>query len=670
MIRIVLFLLLIALAAAGAAWVADQAGDVTLTWGGWRVQATLPVFALALGVVIVAAMLAWTILSALLRTPGRIRRVGRERRHARGRHAITHGLLAVGHGDSTAARQHAHVARRLAGQDPLALLLHAQSAQLDGDRERANTAFRAMAEREDTRLLGLRGLFIEAQRADDPVAAVMVAEEALKISPSSTWASHAVLGFRCAQGDWAGALRILDNDLESGLIDKATYRRRRGVLLTARALELETLDRDLSRENAMEAVKLAPTLVPAAVLASKFESEAHQVRRAMRIVEAAWLAHPHPDLADAYAHVRLGDSARQRLVRVETLAAKTPGQIEGALAIARAAIDAAEFARAREALAPFIAQPTQRVAMLMAEIERIEHGDSGRARAWTLRAVRARHDPVWTADGYVSDRWRPVSPVTGRLDAFQWQTPVASLPSDKTAVIESSPFEEAMLAAPRRARLGNQGQVNQGQAGQGQVDQGQVDQGRGNQGRGNQGPVEPPRAIVPEAPPEPATQDNSPPVVKADQTIESEIEEKTETKTETKTEPCTVPEAPPDTGPEVERRPIEPAAPVSAPAAKTANNKTANNKTADKTAAKPADPVPAPPPESPQAPTGPAPLFRSRADLGKPASAPIPAVIPILRAPDDPGIDDEAPVDEFTEKIGTPKAQAGGWRGFWTRWGN
>ena len=34
----------------------------------------------------------------------------------------------------------------------------------------------------------------------------------------------------------------------------------------------------------MEAVKLAPTLVPAAVLAAKFESEAHQVRRA----EVVW----------------------------------------------------------------------------------------------------------------------------------------------------------------------------------------------------------------------------------------------------------------------------------------------------------------------------------------------------------------------------------------------
>jgi HemY protein len=347
MYRIILFLLLIALAAAGAAWVADQTGDVVLSWGGLRATTSLPVFALALGVTIAAAIVVWSIVRALWRTPERIRRSRRERRHARGRRAITQGLLAIGHGDSTAARQHADVARRHAAHDPLALLLHAQSAQLDGDREGAQRAFRAMAEREDTRLLGLRGLFIEAQRADDPVAAVMLAEEALKLAPGSTWASHAVLGFRCAKGDWSGALAILDNNLASGLIDKVAYRRQRGVLLTARALELEKVDRDLSRESVVEAVKLAPTLVPAAVLASKYESEAHQVRRSMRIVETAWLAQPHPDLADAYAHVRLGDSARQRLVRIETLAAKAPGHIESALAIARAAVDASEFARAR-----------------------------------------------------------------------------------------------------------------------------------------------------------------------------------------------------------------------------------------------------------------------------------------------------------------------------------
>lgn len=586
MLRIVLFLVLIALAGAGAAWVADQPGDVVLTWGGFRASPSIPVFVLCLGIFAVLIVLLWSILTVIWRMPGRMRRRRHEKRHARGRHAITHGLLAIGHGDTALARRHAEAARRHAPNDPLALLLHAQSAQLDGNRDEAQRAFRAMAEREDTRLLGLRGLFIEAQRADDAVGAVMIAEEAIKLSPSSTWASHAVLGFRCARGDWSGALAILDSNLSAGLIDKQGYRRQRGVLLTARALELETMDRDVARESVMEAVKLAPTLVPAAVLAAKFESEAHQVRRAMKLVEAAWLANPHPDLANAYAHVKLGDAARQRLQRVETLAAKTPadkiGHVEGQLAIARAAIDASEFGRAREVLAPYVNDPTQRVALLMAELERTEHGDGGRARAWTLRAVRARHDPAWTADGYVSDRWRPVSPVTGRLDAFQWQTPVASLPSDKGTTIESSAFEEAMLAAPPPKRVTVV----------------------------NEPPAEP--AVIAPVPtptpaPAPAAQDNAPPAAK------------------------------------------------------------------EEPAVTPAESVKPAPEAAESSPVAATPVFRTRADLGKPTQAPIQAVIPIVRAPDDPGIDDDGPSDEFTEQIGTPKAhakaQAGGWRGFWSRWG-
>ena len=326
----------------------------------------------------------------------------------------------------------------------------------------------------------------------------------------------------------------------------------------------------------MEAVKLAPTLVPAAVLAAKYQSEAHQTRRAMRIVEAAWLAHPHPDLADAYAHVKLGDSARQRLVRVETLAAKAPGHLESALAVARAAIDASEFARAREALAPFIAAPTQRVAMLMAEIERTEHGDSGKARAWTLRAVRALHDPVWTADGYVSDRWRPVSPVSGRLDAFQWQRPLSALPSDKNAAIESSPFEEAMLAAPPSPRRGEISGKNL---------------------------VEPPRERESEVF-SPAAQDNSP----ANSTCCSTCHR------------------------------------VRVAAA----HRSRSRRRA--TIVPRADGYPAKRPTSPPPPT-------------------IPAVIPIVRAPDDPGIDDEPEADEFAERIAPAQGQAGGWRGFLARWG-
>ena len=92
-----------------------------------------------------------------------------------------------------------------------------------------------------------------------------------------------------------------------------------------------------------------------------------------------------------------------------------------------AAIDAYDWPLARKALAPFIgADATQGVASLMAEIEEGENGDQGKAREWLARAVRAPADPVWIADGITADDWEPVSPVTGRLDAFEWRVPLSA----------------------------------------------------------------------------------------------------------------------------------------------------------------------------------------------------------------------------------------------------
>ena len=103
MIRIILFLILIALGAAGASWVAEQPGDVVFVSGNLKMSTTLPRFVAGIGIVVAAAIMLWAILRGLWRMPGRVRKGRRERRHARGRHAITQGLLAIGHGDSSAA---------------------------------------------------------------------------------------------------------------------------------------------------------------------------------------------------------------------------------------------------------------------------------------------------------------------------------------------------------------------------------------------------------------------------------------------------------------------------------------------------------------------------------------------------------------------------------------
>jgi HemY protein len=437
MSRVVAFLIVVGLLALGFAWLADRPGDVVLTWQGRHFETSLMVVIVAMLVLFAALILILALAALLLRSPFMVRRHLHHRRGERAYEAISRGLVAVGAGDLLAARKHATQARRIAPAEPLALLLSAQSAQLGGDRAAADNAFRAMAGRPDTKTLGLHGLHVEARRRGDHATAHAFAEEAARENPSLGWAGKAVLEFRCLTGDWAGALELLESNKRA--LGKDAYRRQRAVMLTARALAAEETDRDNAKAFALEASKLAPTLVPAAALAGRMLAEAGDPRKASRIVNKAWLAHPHPDLAQVLAELRFGDAARDRLKRIETLAKKLPNHVESGLALARAALDARQFGKARAALASFVAAPTRRVALLMAEIERVEHNDEGRAREWLARAVNAAPDPAWTADGHVSDRWLPLSP-SGKLDGYQWRVPL-------TGVAEPAPKIESSIGA-------------------------------------------------------------------------------------------------------------------------------------------------------------------------------------------------------------------------------
>lgn len=425
MIRVLLYLALVGVFALGAIWIVDRPGELTLTWQGYRVETSVAVAAAAVALVAALTVVLWNVTRWILAGPEAFALFRRNRRRSKGYQAIARGVVAVGTGDARLASKEANDARRLLGKEPLTLVLAAQAAQLSGDRMGAEAAFRAMTESPATRALGLRGLFVEAERRGDQHAAKALAEEAARQSPQAPWAAQALFDFQCAERDWTGALTTLERLTANKLIEKPDAKRRRAVLLTAQAMDGAGADPALALRRAKEAHGLAPDFVPAAAIAGRLLAEQGEARKATKIVEATWLKAPHPDLAEVYVHARPSEPARDKLKRAKALSERSGDHPEGLIAVARAAMAAREFGAARAALDKLLStRPTARVCLLMAELEDLEHGATGASREWLSRALRAPRDPLWVADGVASDVWEPVSPISGRLDAFVWKTPV------------------------------------------------------------------------------------------------------------------------------------------------------------------------------------------------------------------------------------------------------
>jgi HemY protein len=450
MIRLLIFIALVFVVAVGSAWIADKPGIITLDWQGYQIETGVMTAAVALIGLLALGIIVWNVALFILRTPDHVGSFFRRRRKDRGYDAMSKGLLALGVGDAAGAGRYGAEAAKLLSGEPATQLLLAQSAQLDGRHEEARSRFEAMLDDPALRPVGLHGLYIEAERLNEPVAARHYAEEAAKLMPGLDWAGRAVLGYQAVSGDWADAIKTLEKNYAFKRVDKKTFRRHKAVLLTAQAQELEDRDPDAARQKANEAHGLAPALVPAAILAARLATRRGDIRKAMKIVETTWKLTPHPELADAYAHARNGDSAQDRLKRVKALAALRAHNAEGALALARAAIEANDWDLARAQMkAALRLEPTQRAFLMMADLEERQHGDRGRVREWLARAVRAPADPAWVADGVVSETWSPVSPVDGRLDAFVWTTPPATLDhhDDPLEALDDA-LMEALPAAP------------------------------------------------------------------------------------------------------------------------------------------------------------------------------------------------------------------------------
>ena len=454
MFRVLVYVAIVFALAAGFAWLADRPGALTLAWQGYQIETSLMFAAVAAAVVIAAIALLGAIVRAIVSTPRIVGNFLGARRRDRGYRALSRGMIAVGAGDTRTARRAADESASLLADEPLTLLLTAQAAQLAGDAAGARTAFEALAARPETRVLGLHGLFVEARRQGEDEAARHFAEEATRAAPRIGWAGTALFEYQGRAGDWVGALRTLGANTDAKLIDKKSARRLRAVLLTARAMEIEGGDPDEARAQALEAHRLAPDLTEAAVVAGRLLARTGDLKRAARVLEAAWKASPHPEIAEAYSAMRSGDSVRDRLKRMRRLADLRPHHPEGAMAVARGAMDARDWPAAREALDGLVrSRPSERVCLLMAEIEAGEHGDEGRVRTWLTRAIHAPRDPVWVADGRVFEHWAPVSPVSGRLDGFEWKVASEPLPRSRAPEIEAQPDQTAEPVRPGPARL-------------------------------------------------------------------------------------------------------------------------------------------------------------------------------------------------------------------------
>ena len=434
LLKIVLFVGLITAAAWGAELLIEtdvgirlSVADTEYFFGPFEAVITLMgfVFAVWAGLKIMGLFVAFARFVAGDRTS--IDRFFDRRRERKGFDALAEGMIALASGESGAALAKASRAERLLWRRELTSLLTAQAAEQAGDAVQAETAYKRLLEDDRTRFVGIRGLMKQQLATGNADIALKLAEKAFALRPAHVETQDVLLRLQAGAHDWTGARKTLGAKLRQGALPRDVHRRRDAVLALGESQDILREDRSVeAREKAIEANRLSPDLVPAAVMAADGYMARNKPKNASRILKKAWAAQPHPDLAAAFARLDPEETPEARIKRFAALTGVQPTHPETRMLEAELQIAAENFPAARDAIGDLAeTDPTARALTIMAAIARGFGADDAVVKGWLARALAAPRDPQWVCESChcAHARWEPVCERCKSFDTLTWKRP-------------------------------------------------------------------------------------------------------------------------------------------------------------------------------------------------------------------------------------------------------
>lgn len=473
LLKIIVFVALIAAAALGAGQLLEMDGGVRIAFAGQELNLSPLKAVIAL---IVLVLLVWLVirlaglLVALLRffngDETALSRWFDRNRERKGYDAFSEGMVALAAGEGKRALAQAAKAERYLHKPELTSLLTAQAAEQAGDKQKAEEVYKLLLRHDKTRFIGVRGIMKQKLEAGETELALKLAKSAFALKPSHAETQDILLELQAGAADWKGARETLQAQLKHGTLPRDIHKRREAVLALSEAKDVIAEGASVeSREAAIEANRLSPDLIPAAVMAAHSYIDQDKPRYAARVLKKAWTARPHPDLAAAFAAIMPDETPLERLKRFRTLTKLAPENRETKLLLAELNIAAEDFPQARRELGDLAENaPDARVCTIMAAIERGEGAPDAVVKGWLARALSAPRGPQWVCDKcqHIHPHWEPVCDNCGALDTLSWRSPPQaeiSMPAGTemlpliVGAIDDSPAAEGNDSASTEAEI-------------------------------------------------------------------------------------------------------------------------------------------------------------------------------------------------------------------------
>lgn len=445
LIKIIAFVVIVAAATLGAGYLIEMEGGVRIAFAGYEYNLTPIKTVIAMVLLVVAVWVLLKLLSlgvAILKflngDETAISRYFDRNRERKGHLALSEGLMALASGEGREAMAKAAKAEKYLNKPELTNLITAQAAEMAGDHKKAEEVYKRLLADQSTRFVGVRGILKQKLAEGKTDVALKLAQTGFELKPKHAEMQDTLLKLQSQAEDWAGARSTLKAKLKYGNLPRDVHKRRDAVLALSEAKDrIATGGEGQSHAVTIEANRLSPDLIPAAILAAQAHVENGKPRLAVKALKKAWETQPHPDLAAAFGAIEPEETPEARIKRFTALTSIHPEHRETKLLLAELNIGAADFPAARRALGDLVTEaPDARVFTVMAAIERGEGASDVVVKGWLARALSAPAGPRWICENchHIHTEWVPVCENCQSFDTLAWTSPPVSEIAPTSAV--------------------------------------------------------------------------------------------------------------------------------------------------------------------------------------------------------------------------------------------
>lgn len=388
MFRSIIIFFKIGLLTALAIWLVNNTGRVEITLSDYSIETSLSV--VVLGLLILATLIYFirNFIKKIFNTKERVSDFFYNRKQRVAYKALLSSLSFIETGDTDNKIINIEKVKDFYNGKELFDYFKAKLCLLLGDNSGAEYYYKKLLEVSEAKFLALYGLIRINQRKEDYKSALLLADDAYKIQPSSFWLLETLFNLLVKNECFQRAQIILSKMHNLNYLTKDQLNTKSALLWVDYTKKIK--EYTLQEKYLKKAYGIAPKLYEVVIPYVNCLNNLGKKKYADKILKKIWIISPNYKVVDTFVNINKSIDSVQLAKKVADFCKLVPENKDIHLILARVYLDAKLWGKTRVQLKKFKPEElTIKICRMFAELEISENKNYSAANKWLERAVNA-----------------------------------------------------------------------------------------------------------------------------------------------------------------------------------------------------------------------------------------------------------------------------------------